>query len=133
MRDAFNTETPPLESILSGFDASVRSLVAAQPSGTVLVFTRDFYPNVPFRIVSQLPASITVTILDEPPDDVQVISQPDEYNGYVITYEFYETPIFVFLFSKQYLPTGTRFRFSDDAMYFSANLDLLEVSIVRSG
>ncbi|WP_231185912.1 hypothetical protein [Haladaptatus sp. DYF46] len=133
MRDTFNTETPPSESILSRFDTSVRSLVAAQPSGTVLVFTRDFYPNVPFRIVSQLPASITVTILDEPPDDVQVISQPDEYNGYVITYEVYGTPIFVFLFSRRYLPVGTRFRFSDDATYFSANLDLIEVSVARSG
>ncbi|MGA9399913.1 hypothetical protein [Haladaptatus sp.] len=99
-----------------------------KPSGDVLVFTRDFFPNVPFRIVAQLPALITVTILDEPPDGVQVISQPDEYNGYVITYDFHRTPIFVFLFSRRYLPTSDRYRFGDDATYFSSNLDLLEVS-----
>ncbi|ODR82692.1 hypothetical protein BG842_18780 [Haladaptatus sp. W1] len=128
MRDEFDTE-PPSTDRSADFSALVRP--PAQPSGSVLVFTRDFYPNVPFRIVSQLPAFITVSILDEPPDDVQVISQPDEYNGYVITYEFYETPVFVFLFSRRYLPTGGRFRFADDATYFSANLDLLEVSVTR--
>jgi hypothetical protein len=133
MRDEFNTGTPPSKDIPADFDASIRKLIAARPSGTVLVFTRDFYPNVPFRIVSQLPAPITVSILDEPPNDVQVISQPDEYNGYVVTYEFYETPIFVFLFSRQFLPSGTRFRFGDDATYFSANLDLLEVSVASTG
>ncbi len=112
-------------------DASARNQPRTKPSGDVLVFTRDFYPNVPFRIVAQLPALITVTILDEPPDEVQVISQPDEYNGYVITYDFYRTPIFVFLFSKRYLPTKSRYRFGDDATYFSGNLDLLEVSVVQ--
>ncbi|MCO8242693.1 MULTISPECIES: hypothetical protein [unclassified Haladaptatus] len=109
-------------------DDSVRPQ-RTRPSGDVLVFTRDFFPNVPFRIVAQLPAIITVTILDEPPDGTQVISQPDEYNGYVITYDFHRTPIFVFLFSRRYLPTSDRYRFGDDATYFSSNLDLLEVSV----
>lgn len=127
MRNEPQTEMQSRLSRRDEFDASVRQS-RPQPSGSVLVFTRDFYPNVPFRIVSQLPAFITVSILDQPPDGVQVISQPDDYNGYVARYDFHETPIFVFLFSRRYFSAGSRHRFGDDATYFSSNLDLLEVS-----
>ncbi|SIR53498.1 hypothetical protein SAMN05421858_2692 [Haladaptatus litoreus] len=101
------------------------------PSGIALLFARDYYPNVPFRIVANLPATITVAILDEPPDDIQVISQPDDYNGYVISYSFRETPIYTFLFTRRFFPTGSRFRLGDDPTYFSTNLNLLAVSLVR--
>ena len=101
------------------------------PWGTGLLFARDFFPNVPFRVLGGLPATITVAILDEPPDGVQVISQPDDYNGFVISYEFSETPLFTLLFTPRFLPTGSRFRLGGDPTYFSANLNLLEVSLVR--
>ncbi|WP_266079132.1 hypothetical protein [Haladaptatus caseinilyticus] len=99
-------------------------------SGTALLFARDYYPNVPFRILGSLPAMITVKILDEPPDGVQVISQPDDYNGFVISYGFHETPVYTFIFTRRFLLTGGRFRLGGDPTYFSTNLNLLEVSLV---
>ncbi len=115
----------------SALDAFVSQTNQASPIGTALLFSRDYYPNVSFRVLASLPATITVTILDEPPDGVQVISQPDDYNGFVISYRFHETPIYTFLFTRRFLPTGGRFRLGGNPTYFSTNLNLLEVSLVR--
>ncbi|GAA0223865.1 hypothetical protein ACFFQF_09200 [Haladaptatus pallidirubidus] len=127
--DATSVGPPSLESV---FNVLTRQTGERPPIGTALLFTRDYHPHVPFRVLGNLPATITVAILDEPPDGVQVLSQPDDYNGYVITYEIYGTPIYTFLFTRQFLPTGDRLRLGEDATYFSTNLNLLEVSILQA-
>ncbi|WP_227375210.1 hypothetical protein [Haladaptatus halobius] len=103
----------------------------AQPTGTALVFARDYYPGVSFRVAANLPILVTVTILNQPPDDVQLISQPDDYNGYVINYAYRGTPIFAFLFTRRYLPTGSRYRLGQNATYFSSNLNLIEAPLTE--
>ncbi|WP_435155750.1 hypothetical protein [Haladaptatus sp. DFWS20] len=130
--DELQQANESLETDASVFDAFKRQTGEREPSGTALLFARDYYPNVPFRVLGSLPATITVAILDEPPDGVQVISQPDDYNGFVISYGFHETPIYTFLFTRRFLPTGGRFRLGSDPTYFSTNLNLLEVSLVKS-
>lgn len=129
--DELRQANESLEMDASFFDAFKRQTRERELSGTALLFARDYYPNVPFRVLGSLSATITVAILDEPPDGVQVISQPDDYNGFVISYSFRETPVYTFLFTGQFLPTGGRFRLGGNPTYFSTNLNLLEVSLVR--
>ncbi|WP_227352899.1 hypothetical protein [Haladaptatus salinisoli] len=121
----------PSDGIPSEPIARGRLSTAVQPTDTALVFARDYYPGVSFRIAANLPIFVTVTILDQPPDEIQVISQPDDYNGYVINYAYRGTPIFAFLFSRRYLPTGSRYRLEKDATYFSSNLNLIEAPLTR--
>lgn len=103
-----------------------------QPTETALVFADDYHPGVPFRITGRLPASITVDILNGPNDrGVPVISQPDEYDGYVITYTFVGG--YTFLFLRGYVPSGRTFRLGTDASYFSGALNLIEAPLVPLG
>lgn len=100
-----------------------------QPIDTALVFADDYYPRVPFRITGRLPTAITVDILDGPGNrGVPVISQPDEYDGYVIRYGF--AGGYTFLFARRYIPSGRRFVLGYESTYFSGVLNMIEAPLI---
>ncbi|WP_158058159.1 hypothetical protein [Halorussus halophilus] len=100
--------------------------------GTALVFAREFYPTARFRIVGTLSASITVAMLTEPTGrPVSVISQPDDYNGYVVSLNIGTAPVYLFVFTRRFLRSSGRYAFGTETTYFSSALNLLEVPIRR--
>jgi hypothetical protein len=109
---------------------------AAQQRDDVLVFTDDYSPGSRFRVVSLLPAAVTVRLLQRPGGGtVPEISQPDDYNGYAIRYE---TSGGIgtggsYVFTRGSLDTGTRYRFTRDATIFSSQLSLVSTQANRSG
>jgi hypothetical protein len=112
---------------------------AAQDNRQVLVFTYQYYPNVSFRITQQLQASTTVNVLRRPGGGtVPEISQPDDYNGYVINYRLgaqgqQSAGITTLLFTRGSLNTNQRYRLAGDAQVFSADLNLLSTQARRTG
>ncbi|WP_435155751.1 hypothetical protein [Haladaptatus sp. DFWS20] len=109
---------------------------AAQDGSSVLVYTYDYHPNVPFRVANSLEQSTVVRLLSRPGGgDVPEISQPDDYSGWVIRYDLggQDAAITTIMFSRQAsLSSGDRRRFSGDATIFSSELNLLS-SNLRSG
>lgn len=108
---------------------------AAQQRDDVLVFTDDYSPGTRFRVVSLLPASVTVRLLRRPGGGtVPEISQPDDYNGYAIRYE---TGSGIgtggsYVFTRESLTTGRRYRFTRDATFFSSQLSLVSTTVTRN-
>lgn len=102
--------------------------------GNVLVFARDFHPNTRFRIVGRLAAGITVEMLRGPAgQSVPVLTQPDDFDGYVISSTVGTSAFYSFLFAEQFLLSEARYSFGSEATYFSSVLNLLEVPIHRVG
>ncbi|WP_227380700.1 twin-arginine translocation signal domain-containing protein [Haladaptatus halobius] len=61
---------------------------ASAQDDLVLVYTYDYHPNVQFRVVQALEQSTTVRLLQRPGGgDAPEISQPDDYNAYIIRYQ----------------------------------------------
>ncbi|WP_433628994.1 twin-arginine translocation signal domain-containing protein [Halomicrococcus sp. NG-SE-24] len=112
---------------------------AAQQRTQVLVFTYDYYPNVTFRVTQGLQASTTVNVLRRPGGGtVPEISQPDDYNGYVINYRLgaqgqQSAGITTLLFTRETLQTDARYRLAGDAQVFSSDLNLLSTNARRIG
>jgi hypothetical protein len=114
---------------------------AAQQEGRtqVLVFTYDYYPNVTFRVTQPLQASTTVNVLRRPGGGtVPEISQPDDYNGYVINYRLgaqgeQSAGITTLLFTRETLQTDSRYRLAGNAQVFSSDLNLLSTTTRRVG
>ncbi|WP_458206952.1 twin-arginine translocation signal domain-containing protein [Haladaptatus sp. NG-SE-30] len=109
---------------------------AAQQRDDVLVYTDDFIARTPFRIVSQLPQSITVQLLRLPNgNNVPEISQPDDYNGYAMRYSIGNQNVIgaSYVFTTGTLQEGTRYRFSQDANVFNGRLNLLNTTVSRVG
>ncbi|WP_266079134.1 hypothetical protein [Haladaptatus caseinilyticus] len=110
---------------------------AAQDGNSVLVYTYDYHPNVPFRVTNSLEASTTISLLERPGGgDVPEISQPDEYNGWVIRYDLggQDAAITTIMFSRSAsLSRGDRRRFAGDATIFSSELNLLSTTLRSSG
>ena len=101
---------------------------------TALVFAREFYPSARFTVVGRLPATITVSMLTGAAGEpVPVLSQPDDYEGYVISLEIGTGAIYSFLFTERYLPQAGRYAFGVDVTYFSTLLNLVEVPLRRVG
>ncbi|WP_225741191.1 twin-arginine translocation signal domain-containing protein [Halorussus halophilus] len=106
---------------------------AAQQSRNVLVYSYQYYPGVRFRVIAPLQQSTTVRALRRPGGQtVPEISQPDDYNGYVITYRLSTggdtdraAGITTFAFTRQNLQTGRNYRIGVDATVFSSRLSLL--------
>ncbi len=108
---------------------------AQDSSDEVLVFTDDYIARTPFRVISQLPQSITIRLLQLPNgNDVPELSQPDDYNGYSIRYGSGGSVIAAsYVFTQQTLREGNRFRFSSDANIFSGRLNLVSATVNRVG
>ena len=108
---------------------------AAQDSDrNVLVFADDYSPRTNFRVISQLPASITVRMLRRPGGGtVPEISQPDDYIGYAIRFGAGGQVVTggAFVFTQRVLRERTTYRFTDEANVFSSDLSLLSTRIVR--
>ncbi|RBI59651.1 hypothetical protein DMJ13_21150 [halophilic archaeon] len=118
--------------------ASTDSAVAQDGQRQVLVFTYDYYPGVNFRVTQPLQASTTVNVLRRPGGGtVPEISQPDDYNGYVINYQLGgdgqdQAGITTLLFTQDSLQTDTRYRLGSDAQVFSATLNLVSTTARRT-
>ncbi|RBI64634.1 hypothetical protein DMJ13_00965 [halophilic archaeon] len=122
-----------------GLAGSSGSAAAQQGRTQVLVFTYDYYPNVTFRVTQGLQASTTVNVLRRPGGGtVPEISQPDDYNGYVINYRLgaqgeQSAGITTLLFTRETLQTDARYRLAGDAQVFSSDLNLLSTTARRVG
>lgn len=107
---------------------------SAQQQSRVLIFAYDYYPGASFRAVAPLQTSTTVEILDGPNDQgVPEISQPDEYNGYVINFTLGNRPVHSYVFTRRNLQTDSRYHLSTDAQVFSTQLNLLETGVQSGG
>jgi hypothetical protein len=112
---------------------------ASAQNSNVLVYTYDYHPNVDFQVVSTLEASTTVSLLSRTGGgNVPEISQPDDYNGYVIRYQLGsgsgQGQITSFVFGQDIsLSQGDTRSFSGDASIFSSELNLLSTSLEGSG
>jgi hypothetical protein len=108
---------------------------AAQQRDDVLVYTDDYRPGTQFRVVSQIPANITVQLLRRPGGGtVPEISQPDDYNGHAIQYQSGGNVTgATYVFTQGTLQRGVRYRFSPDANVFSSRLSLLNTTVNRVG
>ena len=110
---------------------------AAAQSTNVLVYTYDYHPNVQFRVVNTLEAATTVRLLERPGGgNVPEISQPDNYNGYIIRYLLGgggggQGSITTFMFKQggQSLSQGDTRSFSENGSIFSSELNLLSTSL----
>jgi len=111
---------------------------AAAQSTNVLVYTYDYHPNVQFRVVNSLEAATTVRLLERPGGgNVPEISQPDDYNGYIIRYLLGgdsgggQGSITTFMFKQggQSLSQGDTRQFSEDGSIFSSELNLLSTNL----
>lgn len=107
---------------------------AAQQQGNALVFSYEFFPGATFRVTAPLQQSTTIEILNGPDDQgVSEISQPDEYNGYVIGYQLGDSVIYTFAFVRgRTLQRDSRHQFGDDSQVFSSQLNLLSVPVQRA-
>jgi hypothetical protein len=119
--------------------SSMDTAAAQDGRRQVLVYTYNYYPNVSFHVVEQLQASTTVNVLRRPRGGtVPEISQPDDYNGYVISYQIggdgdERAGITTLLFTRGTLQIDTRYRLSGDAQIFSSDLNLLSSTARRTG
>ncbi|WP_458184926.1 twin-arginine translocation signal domain-containing protein [Haladaptatus sp. NG-WS-4] len=109
---------------------------AAQQRDDVLVYTDDYIARTPFRIVSQLPQSITIQLLRLPNGNtVPEISQPDDYNGYAMRYSTGNQNVIgaSYVFTTGTLQEDTRYRFATEANVFNGRLNLLNTTASRIG
>ncbi|WP_423744969.1 hypothetical protein V5735_02775 (plasmid) [Haladaptatus sp. SPP-AMP-3] len=113
---------------------------AAAQNQNVLVYTYDYHPNVQFRVENSLEKATTVRLLQRPGGgNVPEISQPDNYNGYVIRYLLgqdggSDAQITTFLFGDGLsLSQGDTRRLSGGASVFSSTLNLLSTNLGGSG
>ncbi|WP_440009608.1 hypothetical protein [Halomicrococcus sp. SG-WS-1] len=119
--------------------SSVDSAAAQDGPVQVLVYTYNYYPNVAFDVIQQLQASTTVNVLRRPSGrTVPEISQPDDYNGYVINYRLggqggQSAGITTLLFTRDALQTNARYRLSGNAQVFSSDLNLLSTTARQTG
>ncbi|WP_458188587.1 twin-arginine translocation signal domain-containing protein [Haladaptatus sp. NG-WS-4] len=105
---------------------------SAQEAREILVYTYDYHPGVQFRVVSTLEQSTTVRLLQRPGGgNVPEISQPDDYNAYLIRYQLgggdgAQGQITTVIFGRNLsLSQGNTRRFTSDATIFSSQLNLL--------
>ncbi|RBI58358.1 hypothetical protein DMJ13_27110 [halophilic archaeon] len=110
---------------------------AQQVQQDVLTYFDDYQPGQTVQVVEQLPANITVTLLQLPNGNtVPEIGQPDDYNGYVVrpaTGQGNRSWGATYLFTRASITTGNRFQFGTTANVFSSQLSLISTSFSRQG
>lgn len=114
--------------------ASSTDGAAAQAGQQALVYAYEYHPATNFRIEDELQASTTIRLLRLPGGNtVPEISQPDDYNGYVIRYEMGNprATISTFLFTRRNLQRNQRYRLSASAQVFSSELNILGATVRR--
>ena len=107
---------------------------AAQSESMALVYAYEFHPVTNFRVVDTIRASSTVRLLRLADGSrVSEISQPDDYNGYIIRYELGDprSAVTTFLFTRATLQRGQAYRMSGIAQLFSTDLNLIGARIDR--
>ncbi|WP_306054330.1 hypothetical protein [Natronococcus wangiae] len=108
-------------------------MVQDDGDGQVLTFSYDYQAGSEFDVVSDIETSTTVNILQTAEDEtIPEISQPDEYNGYVIRYNGDEAPLSptTFLFLRDdTLDDDDSGTLGEDASMFSSELNLLETTL----
>jgi len=105
---------------------------SAQEGEEALVFADKYWPQTPFVVINQIQTSTTVDILNGIDDEgVPEISQPDEFNGYVVNYRMTEEGpgMYTTVFTEGSLQRDERYQFSGNAQMFSTDLNLLETTI----
>jgi len=115
--------------------AAERTAVAQQ-TAQGLVFAYDYWPLTPFLVINQLQTSTTVDILNGIDDEgIPEISQPDEFNGYVVNYRMTEEGpgLYTTVFTEGSLQRDERYQFEEDASMFSTDLNLLESTLTSQG
>lgn len=100
---------------------------------SALVFSHDYEAGADFDVISALETSTTVNILQTADGEtVPEISQPDDYNGYIIRYNGGDPPLspttllFVSGVSLSDDDSGT---LGDSASMFSTQLNLMETTL----
>ncbi|QLK25237.1 hypothetical protein HYG81_14210 [Natrinema zhouii] len=96
----------------------------------------EYRPGMTGRVVNRLPAPIVVDLLRLPNGEtVPVLTQPDEYSGYVIRSEFGDEQVHstAIVFTRESLESGARYAFESDAQVYSTRLYLLQTTALRTG
>jgi len=112
---------------------------ASAQQGQALVYTYDYHPGTRFRVVNQLEQTTTVRLLRRPGGGtVPEISQPDDYNGYVVRYliggDGDQGQITTFVFGQNLnLSQGDTRRFTGGASVFSSDLNLISTNVQGGG
>ncbi|WP_306054328.1 hypothetical protein [Natronococcus wangiae] len=112
-------------------DPSTADAECPQPDQLVLVSLTDYRPGLAIRVIDRLPAPIVVQILRLPNDEtVPVLTQPDEYTGYVVRSEFGDEQVHstMLVFTRGALETDASYEFGTDTQVFSTRLNLFRVT-----
>ncbi|WP_227355454.1 hypothetical protein [Haladaptatus salinisoli] len=122
--------------LAAGFALGVTATenAAAQDRIEALVYTDDYIARTPFRVVAELPISITIQLLSLPNgNNVPEISQPDDYNGYTIRYSFGDGNVVdaSYVFTTGTLREGISYRFAPEANFLNGRLNLLSTTVSR--
>lgn len=101
----------------------------------VLTFAGDYHPKIPFQPVDRLPQRPVNEILGSLiGEDEPVVSNPTDYNGYVIGYGTHLPGKYTFAFvNRRTLRRAQRYRFTGDAVFFDAQTNLISASIAPAG
>ncbi|WP_247000886.1 calcium-binding protein [Halosolutus gelatinilyticus] len=108
---------------------------AQDESSEAAFFADNYYPGANFDVVAQLEASTTVNTLQIDGETVDEISQPDEWNGYIIRYDIgAQSGITTFMFVRSAtLSEGDSGTAGEDASVLSSELNLLTTSLNGGG
>lgn len=118
-----------------GLGVAGMGTAAAQSDISVLVYFDDYVADAQFRVVSVLPATITVRMLTLPGGgEAPEISQPDDYNGYAIRYARGTGSVAgaSYVFTRGTMQQRAKYRFTKDATVFSSRLGLLDTRAIRN-
>ncbi|WP_222919288.1 hypothetical protein [Natrinema sp. SYSU A 869] len=96
----------------------------------------EYRPGMTARVVDRLPAPIVVELLALPNGEtVPVLTEPDEYTGYVVRSEPSGTQVWttMIVFTRESLESGVCYAFEAGAQVFSTQLSLLRTTAIRIG
>lgn len=98
----------------------------------VLLFADDYRSDALFRPIDRLPQRTVNTILGSRMDGGPVVSEPTDYNGYVVLVKSHPnaTGKYTFVFvNEETLQQEQWYRLTDDAVFFDADANLLSAVI----
>ena len=122
----------------SGTAAAESSSLQQQPS-QVLMFAYDYHPSRSIQVVNQLQQQTINTILGQSvgQNGNQIVSDPTEYNGYIVQYESGDGGAgeYTLAFSRdQPLSTDQSYQLTPgNATFFNSDINLLQVGVGGGG